>query len=91
MEHEVSQELIYVQSHEAFLVGMRGVPPAEGDVAIGEKNQSGVGDGDAMSVSAQIAQRMVRAAERWLGVDNPVVKEEHSQPCGEGAWLSKMQ
>src|SRR5580658_9002628 len=50
MKQEASQELIYVQSHEALLVAMGGIAPAEGDVAIGESYQPGVGDGDAMRV-----------------------------------------
>ena len=70
---------------------MRGIAPAEGDVAIGESDQPGVGDGDAMGVGAEIAQHMFRAAEGRLGVDDPVVTEQHAQPCGEGAWLGKMQ
>jgi hypothetical protein len=44
-----------------------------------------------MSVSAQIAQHMFRTAKRWLGIDDPVLAEEYSQPCGEGARLGKMQ
>jgi hypothetical protein len=51
MEQEAAQELIDSQCHEPFLVAMRGIAPAEGDVAIKEGDQPGVGDGDAMRVS----------------------------------------
>ena len=81
MEQEAAQELIDSQSHEPFLVAVRGVAPAEGDVAIGESDQSAVGDGDAMGVGAEIAQHMFRPAEGPLGVDDPVVAEQHPQPC----------
>ena len=77
------------QSHEPFLVAMGGVAPAKGDVALGESNQPAVGNGDAMSVSAEIAQHVFWAAKRPFGVDNPVVTEQYPQPCGEGARFRK--
>ena len=73
MEQAASQELIDSQRHEPFLVAVRGIAPAEGDVAIGEGDQPGVGDGDAMGVGAEIAQHMLRTAEGLFGIDNPVV------------------
>lgn len=91
MEQEASQELIDSQSHEPFLVAVRGIAPAEGDVATGEGDQPGVGDGDAMGVGAEIAQHMLRTAEGLFGIDNPVVAEQYSQPCAEGGWLGKRQ
>ena len=66
---------------------MRGIAPAEGDVAIGERDQPGVRDGDAMRVGAEITQHMFRSAEGLLGVDDPVVPEQHPQPGREGTWL----
>ena len=81
MEQEAAQELIDSQSHEPFLVAVRGIAPAEGDVAIGESDQPGVRDSDAMGVGAEIAQHMFRSAEGRLGVDDPVVAEQHPQPC----------
>ena len=68
---------------------MSGVSPAEGDVAVGESNQPVVGDGDAVSVGAEIAQHMFWPAERPFGVDNPVVTEQYPQPRGEGARFRK--
>ncbi len=88
MEQEASQELIDSQSHEPFLVAVRGVAPAEGDVAIVESDQPGVRDGDAMGVCAEIAQHMFRSAKGRLGVDDPVVAEQYPQPASEGARMS---
>ncbi len=62
---------------------MRGVSPAEGDVAPLQGDESAVGDGDAVGVSAEIAQRVFRSAEGWLGIDDPVVAEQGSEPGGE--------
>jgi hypothetical protein len=77
------------QSQESLLVGMRGVSPAEGDVALLKGDESAVGDGDAVCVSAEIAQRVFRSAEGWLGIDDPVVAEQRSEPCGEQALFRK--
>ena len=65
-----------------------GIAPAEGDVAIREGDQPGVGDGDAMRVGTEIAQDMFRSAEGRLGVDDPVVSEQYPQPGSEGARMS---
>jgi len=91
MEQEAAQELIDDQSHEPFLVAVGGIAPSEGDFAIGESNQPAVGNGDAMSIGAEITQHMFRSAEGRLGVDDPVVAEQYSQPCAEGVWLGKRQ
>ncbi len=89
VQEEAAQERFDWQSHEPFLVAMGGVAPAKGDVALGESNQPAVGNGDAMSVSAEIAQHVFWAAKRPFGVDNPVVTEQYPQPCGEGARFRK--
>ena len=91
MEQKAAQELIDGQSHEPLLVAVRGVAPSEGDVAIGESDQPGVRDGDAMGVGAEIAQHMFRSSEGPLGVNDPVVAEQYSQPCSEGARMSQRQ
>src|SRR5215472_2396027 len=63
VEKEAAQELIGGQRHESFPVAVSGVPPAEGDLAIFEGDEPVVGDGDAMGVSAEIAQGGLRSAE----------------------------
>ena len=91
MEQESAQELLDRQSHEPLLVAVCGVAPAEGDVALGESDEPAVGDGDAMGVGAEIAQCMFRSSEGPLGVDHPVVPEQHPQPGSEGARLGQRQ
>ena len=91
MEQEAAQELFDSQSHEPLLVAVGGVSPAEGDVAVGESDQPAVGDGDAMRVGAKIAKYVFRSAEGPLGVDDPVVAEQHPQPGSEGARLGQWQ
>jgi len=89
VEQEAAQELFDSQGHESLLVAVGGISPSEGDVATGERDQPAVGDGDAMSVCAEITQHMFRTSEGLLGVDDPVVAEQYPQPGREGAWLGK--
>ena len=89
MEQEAAQELVDRQSQGPLLVGVCGVSPAEGDVALFKGEESAIGDGDAMGVSTEIAQRVFRSAEGWLGIDDPVVAEQRSEPCGEQALFRK--
>ena len=49
---------------------MGGIPPAEGDLAVGEGNQPLVGDRDAVGVTAEVAQRLLGTAEGRLQVDD---------------------
>ena len=89
VQEEASQELIDGQSHQPLLVAVSGVAPAKSYVALGESNQPAVGNGDAMSVSAKIAQHVFWPAERPFGVDDPVVTVQYPQPRGEGARFRK--
>jgi hypothetical protein len=89
VEEEAAEELVDRQSQEPLLVGMCGVTPPECDVALLKSNQPAVRDGNAMRVPTEIAQRVLRAAERGLSVDNPVVTEEQTKPCSEGARFRK--
>ena len=48
-----------------------------------------VGDGDAMGVASQIVQHMLGAAERRLGIDNPVLAVKRAQEDGEALLVVK--
>jgi len=87
VQQEAAQELVCGQAHDALPVAMRGVSPAEADLAVSEGDQPAVGDADAMGVGAEVAQRVLGSAEGPLGVDDPVVTEQDSEPCGEAAWF----
>ena len=91
MEQEATEELVCVQAHQLPLVAVCRVAPTEVDVVIVQCNESVVGDRDAMSVGAEIAQHVLGTSEGTLGVDDPVVTEEGSHPCWEAALISQMQ
>ena len=87
VEQEAAEELVCRQAHDTLPVVMRGVSPAEADLAIREGDQPAVRDADAMGVRAEIAESVLGSAEGPLGVDDPVVTEQDSEPCGEAAWF----
>ena len=50
-----------------------------------------VGDGYAMSVTAQVVEHMLWPPEGAFRVDHPVISEQFSEPRGESLWLSKQR
>src|SRR6202790_4669612 len=58
-------------------------------VALVEGDEAVVGDGHAMRVLAEIAQRMLRAAEGTFRVHNPWGAEQRTQPHCEHLWILK--
>jgi hypothetical protein len=91
MEQEATQELVDRQRHQPLLVAVSGISPAEGNVTVGESNEPMVGEGDPMGIVAEIAQRMFRAAEGSLGVNDPVVEEQQSEPGREASRLGERE
>lgn len=89
MEQETAQELVDRQSHQPFLVAVRGISPAKGDVVAGKSNEPVVGDSNAMGIVAKIAQCMFRAAEGSFGVNDPVMTEQQPEPGCEGSGLGE--
>ena len=90
VQEEAAHELIGGHRHESLFVAVSGVAPAEGDVAVLQGDESVVGDGHAVSVSAEVAQGVPGSAEGALRIDDPVVTEEGSQPHTEGTWFGQM-
>jgi hypothetical protein len=84
MKQEAAQELFRFDGHHSLAISMGIISPAEGNLVVGEGDQAMVGDGDAMSVAGEIAEDMMRAAERGFGIDDPIVTEQGAQESGEG-------
>ncbi len=89
MHQEATDEFIGAERHHLGLVGPSIVFPAEPDPPIVESDQATVGDGYPMGVAAEIVEHLLRAAERSLGVDNPVGPAQRSQMPGERGWLDQ--
>jgi len=71
--------------HDPVLAAMGIVWPAEGDAIILEGHEAMVGDGDAMGVAGQVVENLFGTAERWLGVDDPVLLAKLPEKVAEGA------
>jgi hypothetical protein len=83
VEQKASQELVHGQGHEALLVAVGGVSPAEGDLLARQGNKAMVGDRDTMGVGAQIVKDIFWPPEGRFAVDDPVPTEEWAQERGE--------
>src|SRR5437763_14602241 len=68
MQQETADELVGIKRHQLGLAVLAIVFPGEADLAVGQRDQSAVGDGDAMGVAAEIGQHLLGATERRLGV-----------------------
>jgi len=89
VDEEAAQELIYGDRHDLLLAAVCIVFPAKRDPIILERNQSMVGDGDAVRIASEIVQNMLGTAEWWLGVDDPVLVEELAEKVSKATWLSE--
>ena len=73
VQQEPAYEFFGGDGHRALHVSMSVVPPAERDVVAVEGEQSMIGDGDAMRVTAEITQYLFGTTEGRLGIDDPFV------------------
>jgi hypothetical protein len=72
-----------------MLVVVGGVAPTKGHVLVRRGDEPMVGDGDAMSVTTQILEHILGAAEGWFGIDHPVLTEQWPQPGSEDLGLGE--
>jgi hypothetical protein len=68
---------------------VRIVFPTKRDPLILERHQSMVGDGDAVRIAGEIVQNMLRTAEGWLDIDDPVLLEELSKELAKATRIDK--
>ena len=80
MQEEAAQELIEREGHQSHLIVVRRIAPTKGDLAVGQRCQSIVGDGDAVGVTDEIPKHILGAAEGWFRADHPVFAKHRSQP-----------
>jgi hypothetical protein len=78
VEQEAAQELLAGEAHDPLAVAVGRVSPPEGDLAIRERNQSMIGDRNAVGIGAEVAEDVFRTAKRWLAVDHPILAEQQA-------------
>ena len=86
---EAADELVRLQRHDLGLAAVAVVLPSEADLSVIEPNQAAVGDGDAMGVAAEIAEHLLGAGERRLGVDDPVDAGQVIEASSEGGGIGE--
>jgi hypothetical protein len=89
MEQETSQELLRGESHRFLLIAVRIILPAEGNLVTLESDEAVIADGHAMSVTGEISQHMMRTAEGWFGIDDPILTEQGAQEGAKGFLVLK--
>lgn len=70
------QKLGAIERHLALLVATRVIPPSEGYLVAGERQQPVIADGYAMCVAANITKHLRWPAECRLRIDDPVFVEK---------------
>src|SRR5215475_8381038 len=60
------------------------VLPAESHPVFVEGQEAVIGNGHAMGVAGQVTDDMLGSAERWFGIDDPVVAKQGAQKRAEG-------
>jgi hypothetical protein len=83
VEQEAAQELLDRQGHQALLVAVRGVSPAEGNLVPREGDQAVIGDRHAVGIAAEVTENMFGTTEGRFAVDHPVVTEEGAEERSE--------
>jgi hypothetical protein len=83
MKQEAAQEFLRRKGHHSLVISV-GIILAKGDLVVFEGDQAMIGDGDAMSVAAEITEDVMGTAERWFGIDHPVLTEQGTQESAEG-------
>jgi hypothetical protein len=89
VKQETAEKLIGTESHEAFPVAVSRVSEAERDLFAVEGDQSVIGDGNTMGISAEVSEHLIGPAERRLAVDHPAVAEQLSEKAPKQPWLSE--
>jgi len=79
VKQESSNELVSRDVHRSHLVAAGVIPPTEGNAVAIEGDESVVGDGDPMSITAEIADDLFRPAEGGLGINNPILSKQRSE------------
>ena len=79
VKQKSSDELAGGDGHRSHLVAVGVISPTEGNAFAVEGDESVVGDGDTMSITAEIANDLLGAAEGGLGINNPILTKQCSE------------
>src|SRR4051812_23017073 len=89
MKKEAAQKLLCCDRHQLLFAAVSVILPAERHEAIGEVNDSMIGDSDTMGVAGQVMKNVLRAAERRFGIHDPILTEKRTKEGAECRFLRK--
>ena len=90
MKEEPSDELIGLESHSLLCIPIGIVPPAEGDIAVLDFEDTVIADGNPVGVSAKILKDTLGSIKRRFAVDNPFLMVELSSEHLKGFGVLEM-
>ena len=90
MKEEPSDELIGLENHGLLFITIGIVPPAEGDIAVLDFEDTVIADSYPVGISAQILKDTLGAVERWFAIDNPFFMIELTSEYLKGSGVLQM-
>jgi len=90
VKQESSDELVGSDGHRSHLVTARVISPTEVNAFAIEGDEAMVRDGNTMSITAEIAEDLFRAAEGGFGINNPILTKQCSEERREVFRLRQM-
>src|ERR1700722_9288518 len=90
MDEEAADELVGIQCHRLLLAAATIILPLEANLAIVDIEDAIVGNGDAVCVSADVFQDLLRSGEGALCIDHPFGLTDRGQVTLEGVPLPQM-
>ena len=79
VQEEAPNAYHHFQGHDVPGVSPAPMAPLERDLAILERHEAVMADGDAVGIPTEVAQDMMGRAKRRLGIDDPVLRAERLQ------------
>src|SRR5664280_1447767 len=84
VHQKAPDELASLERHRFALAVLAIILPAEADFAVGQRDQSAVGNGDAMGVAGKIGEHLLGAGEWTLSKYDPFALKQRREICREG-------
>ena len=73
LEEEAADELLGIEGHRFQPIFVSSIPVAKSDQAVFDGEDSVIGESHSVGVAAEIIKDRLRGAERFFGVDHPVL------------------
>ena len=90
VEKKTADEFLRGKGHRFLLALVPIILISEAHLTAFDVQQAVVGDGDAMSVAADVIQHLLRSGEGPLGIDDPLALTDRLQITGKLAAIAKI-